>query len=180
MRDWLLPRLIGLPGAPPFIDLPVLEALRRGPHVVAALAINHTNAVLMNALFYVLILVILRMVLRRTWLTLAVFFVLGIAAYWPGFSSPVVYLIYMSVSTTVLLAVLFRSGFLSLVVTTSVWFLLTGMPITTQVSSWIFGSTVVALAIVLGVAIYGLRIALAGRPLFPDELSASASIGAKQ
>jgi hypothetical protein len=39
-------------------------------------------------------------------------------------------------------------------------------------SSWIFGGTAVALALVLGLAIYGLRIALAGRPLFRDELAA--------
>jgi len=37
-----------------------------------------------------------------------------------------------------------------------------------------------ALAIVLGLAIYGLRIALAGRPLFPDELAASASDGSRR
>ena len=131
----------------------------------------------MNSLFYMLILVILRMVLRRTWLTLAVFFVLGIGAYWPAFSSPTVYLIYMSVSTAVLLALVFRGGFLSLVVATSVWFLLIGIPITSQVSSWIFGGTLVVLGMVVGLAIYGLRTALAGRPLFPDEFRAPTSEG---
>jgi hypothetical protein len=178
--DWLLPRLTGLAGAPPFVDLPVLEALRRGLHLVTAIAIDHTNAVLMNALFYVLILVILRLVLRRTWLTIVVFLALAIAAFWPALASPVLHLIYMALSVAVLLGVLFRSGFLSLVVTSSVWFLLIGIPITYQVSSWIFGGTVMALAIVLGLAIYGLRIALAGRPLFPDELAASASGGSRR
>ena len=49
--------------------------------------------------------------------------------------------------------------------------LLLGIPNTYEVSSWIFGGTLVVLTVVLGLAIYGLRIALAGRPLFRDELS---------
>jgi len=52
-------------------------------------------------------------------------------------------------------------------------FLLRSFPITYEVSSWTFSGTVVALAVVFGLAIYGLRIALAGQPLFRDELSAS-------
>ncbi len=169
---WLFPRLTGVPGSPPFVELSTLEALRRGAHLVAALAIDHTNAVLINSLFFVLILVILRVVLRRTWLAVAAFFVLAIGAYWPAYSSPTAYLIFTSLNVAIFVLVLFRYGFLSLVVTNVVWFLLTDFPMTYQVSSWTFGGTVVALALVLGLAIYGLRIALAGRPLFRDELAA--------
>jgi serine/threonine-protein kinase len=171
LRIWLLPRLTGLPGPPPNIELSTLEALRRGAHLVAALAIDHTNAVLMNSLFLVLILVILRLVLRRTWLAIAVFFVLGIGAYWPAYSSPTVHLIVTPLFSVIFLGVLFRHGFLAIVVFNAVGFLLTGIPMTYHVSSWTFGGTVVALAIVFGLAIYGLRISLAGRPLFRDELT---------
>ncbi len=45
---------------------------------------------------------------------------------------------------------------------------------------WIFGGTLVALAMVVGLAIYGLRTALAGRPLFPDEFAAPAPGGARR
>jgi len=169
LRIWLFPRLTGVPGSPPDVELSTLEALRRGAHLVAALAIDHTNAVLLNSLFFVLILVILRVVLHRTWLAVAAFFVLAIAAYWPANSSPTAYLIFMSLNVVIFVLVLFRYGFLSLVVTNAVEFLLIDIPITYQVSSWLFGGTVVALALVLGLAIYGLRIALAGRPLLRDE-----------
>jgi hypothetical protein len=98
--------------------------------------------------------------------------VLAIGAYWPVFSSPTVHLIFTSLYVTIVIGVLFRYGFLSIVVSSAVSALLTGIPITYQVSSWTFGGTVVALALVLGLAIYGLRIALAGRPLFRDELAA--------
>jgi hypothetical protein len=171
LRIWLFPRLTGLPGMSPGYDLSTLEALRRGAHLVTALAIDHTNAVLMNSLFLVLILVILRLVLRRTWLAVAVFFLLAIGAYWPTYSSPAEHLIFMSLNVAILLGVLFRYGFLATVVSNVVLFPLRNIPITYEVSSWTFGGTVMALAVVLGLAIYGLRIALAGRPLFRDELT---------
>jgi serine/threonine-protein kinase len=171
LRIWLFPRLTGLPGRMPDYDLSSLEALRRGAHLVTALAIDHTNAVLMNSLFLVLILVILRLVLRRTWLVVAVFFLLAIGAYWPAYSSPTVHLIFTSLNVAIFLGVLFRHGFLAIVVANIVWFPLGNIPITYEVSSWTFGGTVMVLAVVFGLAIYGLRISLAGRPLFPDELT---------
>jgi len=109
----------------------------------------------------------------------AAFFVLGIAAYWPAYSSPTAYLIFISLNVAIFILVLFRYGFLSLVLTNTVGFLLSGIPMTYQVSSWTFGGTVVALALVLGLAIYGLRIALAGRPLFRDELAVSTPPGTR-
>jgi hypothetical protein len=172
LLTWLFPRLTGVPGPPPSVEMSTLEALRRGAHLVTALAIDHTNAILINSLLVVLILVILRLVLGRTWLAVAALFVLAIGAYWPVYSSPTVHLILTSLNTAIFLGVLFRFGFLSVVVAGSVWALLTGIPMTYHVSSWTFGGTVVALALVLGLAIYGLRIALAGRPLFRDELAA--------
>jgi serine/threonine-protein kinase len=173
MRIWLFPRLTGLPGIPPEGDLSSVEALRRGVHLVTALAMEHTEAVLMNSLFLVLILVILRLVLRRTWLAVTVFFLLAIGAYWPAYSSPAVHVIFTSLNVAILLFVLFRHGFLAVVVANAVLFPLRTIPITYDVSSWTFGGTVMVLAIVVGLAIYGLRIALAGRPLFRDELSVS-------
>lgn len=76
----------------------------------------------------------------------------------------------MSLIGAIFIGVLCRHGFLSAVMSSAVWFLLLGIPMTFQVSSWTFGGAVVALALVLGLAIYGLRIALAGRPLFRDDL----------
>jgi serine/threonine-protein kinase len=176
LQTWLFPRLTGLAGIPPKIHPSMLEALRRGPHLVAALAMAHTQAVLMNTLFLVLILVILRLLLRRTWLAVAAFFVLGVGAYWPAYSSPAVQALFTLLTGGVFIVVLFRHGFLSVVVSWSVSKLLVYIPITYEVSSWIFGGTLAALAVVLGVAIYGLRTSLAGRPLFKDELSVSAPI----
>jgi hypothetical protein len=179
LLNWLFPRLTGMPGSLPDVSLSTLEALRRGAHLVTALAIDHTNAILHHDLLIVLILVILRLLLRRTWLAVAAAFAIGIGAYWPAYSSPTVYLIFMSLNLGIFILVLFRYGFLSIVVSSVVGALLTGIPITYQVSSWTFGGTVVALALVLGLATYGLRIALAGRPLFRDELAVSVPIGTR-
>ena len=168
LRIWLFPRLTNVPGVPPEVNLFTLESLRRGPNLVAALAMDHTDAVLMGSLFFVLILVILRMLLRRTWLAVAAFFLLGIAAYWPVYSSPTGHLIFSSLNVAIVIVILFRYGFLTLVVASTVLSLMVNIPMTYQVSSWTFGGTLVTLGVVFGLAIYGLRIALAGRPLFPD------------
>jgi len=179
LSGWLMPRLTGLPGASPVYVLSMLEALRRGAHVVAALAIDHTDAILINSLFFMLILVILRLVLRRTWLAILGFFALGVLAYWQADSSLALLLISMFLNMVVFIGVLFRYGFLSVAVANTVLFFLAGIPISYHPSSWTFGGTVVVLAIVFGLAIFGLRTALAGRPLFPDELAVSAPGGTK-
>jgi serine/threonine-protein kinase len=142
---WLFPRLTGVPGPPPYVEPSTVEALRRGAHLVAAIAMDHTIAVLINSLFFVLILVILRLVLRRTWLAVAAGFVVAAGAYWPAYSSPAVYLIITSLNVAIFVFVLFRYGFLSIVVASAVWILLTNIPITYDMSSWTFGGTVVAL-----------------------------------
>jgi hypothetical protein len=62
--------------------------------------------------------------------------------------------------------VLFRFGFLTTVVASSVSTMLVAIPIVPQPSSWVFSGTLVVLVIAVGVALYGLRTALAGRPVF--------------
>jgi hypothetical protein len=133
----------------------------------------------MNTLFPLLMLVILRLALRKTWLAVAVWFVLAIGVFWPAYGSPVTGAILTLMMCAVYVVLLFRFGFLSVAVGVAVWHILKGLPITPDVSSWMFGGTLVALAIVLGLAIYGLRTALAGRPVFRDEFAVATPTGTK-
>ncbi len=61
------------------------------------------------------------------------------------------------------LLVLFRVGFLAVVLMLFVQRLLTAMPITLDPDAWFFGSSVVILLLVVGAAVYGFLVALAGR-----------------
>jgi serine/threonine-protein kinase len=167
VQSGLIPRLTGLPGPAPVFDLPVLEALRRGPHLVTALAMGHTTAVLMNSLLLFLVLVVFRVVLRRTWLAVAGVTLLVVAAFPPAYSNIPLHVATMLVFATIYLFLLFRYGFLTMVVASAVSMMMVSIPLTPDPSSWIFSGTLVVVAIAVGVAAYGLRTSLAGRPVFP-------------
>ena len=176
VQGWLIPRLIGISGPAPVFDLPTTEALRRGPHLVTALAIGHTNAVLMTSLMMFLVLVVSRILFRRTWIAVGLVALISVYAYPVAYSPMPLHTATLLLIATAYLGLLFRYGFLALVVASSASAMLVSIPITPDPSSWLFGGTLVATAIALGVAFHGLRSALAGRPIFSGELSEHLSI----
>jgi len=65
----------------------------------------------------------------------------------------------------VFLIVLFRFGLLPTIVSYIVAGVVTAYPMTTDASAWYAGYTLLALLAVAGIAAYGFRVALPGRPL---------------
>ncbi|MEX1310368.1 MAG: serine/threonine-protein kinase, partial [Candidatus Sulfomarinibacteraceae bacterium] len=165
VQVWAAPRLLGIPGPAPLSDLPTLEALRRGRHLVTALAIGHTNAVLMTSLMMFLFLVVLRLLFRHTWIAVGVICLLSVWIFPAAYSSFPLHAVTLLAYTAAYLFILFRFGFLALVTSASVSTMFVTVPFTPDPTSWIFGGTLVAVAIALGVAFYGFRAALAGRPI---------------
>jgi serine/threonine-protein kinase len=172
-QGWLVPRLFGVPGPAPMLDLPTLEALKRGRHLVTSLAIGHTNAVLMTSLMMFLVLVVFRILFRRTWIAVGLVSLLSIGVFPVAYSSFPLHAITILIYAAAYFYLLFRFGFLALVVASSVSTMFATIPITADPSAWTFGGTLIAVAIALGVALYGLRAALAGRPVFTGELAAT-------
>jgi hypothetical protein len=72
------------------------------------------------------------------------------------------------------LFILFRFGFLALVTAASASTMFATIPFTPDPSSWIFGKSLVAIAIALAVALHGFRAALAGRPVFGGDAGSPA------
>jgi hypothetical protein len=169
IQGWLAPRLLGIPGPSPLFDLPTLEALRRGRHLVTALAIGHTNAVLMTSLMMFLFLVVVRLLFRRTWIAVAIICLLSISIFPMAYSSFPLHAATLLLYTGTYLFILFRFGFLALVTAASVSTMFATIPFTPDPSSWVFGGSLVAIAIAIAVALYGFRAALAGRPVFSGE-----------
>ena len=154
--------LIGLPR----LNVSVLEGA--GSTLSAYLWILSASAVEGPATITVFLL--LRALLRRTWaaaigliLLLSAPFILSGVRFWidAAFILPV---------SAVSLLLLIRFGVLSATVATFVASVLTQFPLTTHVSAWYSGPTLLAVSTVLALGIWSFHVALAGRPLLQDEV----------
>ncbi len=74
-------------------------------------------------------------------------------------------------AAAVLTVVFLRSGLVVLMSAVFVAVVLARYPITLDVSTWYAGTSLFALLTIAGLAVYGLWVSLAGRPLFKDELA---------
>ena len=132
---------------------------------MTALAIGHTNAVLMTSHMMFLFLVVLRLLFRHTWIAVGMICLLSVWIFPAAYSSFPLHAVTLLTYTGAYLFILFRFGFLALVTAASVSAMFATVPFTADPTSWVFGGTLVAVAIALGVAFYGFRAALAGRPI---------------
>jgi serine/threonine protein kinase len=162
-RDAVFNLLTGLPGAAPLVVNSTLESLRGGRHLVAALAMDHNVALILNTLMMVLMLVILRLLLRRTGLAVVGLMVLSAGAGWPAWSSPLAHLLFVPIVVGLGLFGLFRFGFLTVAVAMTFGSFLRAIPMTPDTSSWYFGSTLLVSTLFLGLAVYAFRISIADR-----------------
>jgi hypothetical protein len=71
---------------------------------------------------------------------------------------------------TLSLLLLIRFGVLSATVASFVASILTQFPLTTHISAWYSGPTLLAVSAVLALVIWSFHVALAGRPLLRDEV----------
>ena len=118
------------------------------------------------------LLLLCRLVLRKRWLAIGVFFLLCII---PGnFSSPspILDLVFNALVVVLYLALLFRFGFLTFVVTAVAKSLLAAFPLTFDTTAWYAGNTLLVLAYLTVVAVYTFRTSLAGRPALSNALIA--------
>ena len=69
-----------------------------------------------------------------------------------------------------MVVLLVRFGLVVAAVSVLVNDILSGLPVTADLSAWYAGASLFALLSILAVAIYGFHTALAGRRLFKDEL----------
>ena len=170
MRSWALPQILGVPAEEPYIGWGMLEALRGGPHLVAATAAILGNSVLNVVMPFVILLVVFRLLLRRTWIAVAALLLVLTALLWPLGASYLPFLLTLPLVLFLFVFVLFRFGVLTWATTMFVSFLQTELPATSSPSDWYFTSTVLVVVVVAGLGVYGARTALAGRALFRDEL----------
>ena len=146
------------PPIPPF----PWDATLVGPRAVAAHLFNPAVAMFF-ALAQAMLFFLLRAVLRKEWLAAAVF-VLFFAV--PSFlNGDLISGAFVLVFGAAEIFVFVRFGLLAWVVANYFLHCLQ-FPLTTDSSAWYFGTSLLVVAVLAAIAVYGFRIALAGRPMF--------------
>jgi len=144
------------------------ESLRGLRHSVAAILAVHTTTVIAT-LIPLMFLLVFRLALRRTWLAAAATSLLAGLAFSP--ENPADRALFISLAPIVLFLfwfVLFRFGLLPILLGSSVADLFRQIPLTYDLSAWYSVPTLLSLAVVIGIAIWGLRAALSGRRIVRD------------
>ena len=145
------------------------ESLRGLPQAAAALAGVHAGA-LQLVLNFIMMFLILRLLLRRTWIAVIAFSALVTLISSPGTGHPVPYLIGFLIILAVIWFVLFRFGLLPYLLGFTVFPLLRFLPLTFDLTAWYGYVTLLVLFVTVGAAAWGFWTALAGRPLFHDGI----------
>jgi hypothetical protein len=146
------------PAIPPFPWNPTLY----GPRAVASHILNPAIAMFF-ALATAMVFFLLRAVLRKEWLAAAVFVLIWtVPAFFSGGLITGAFALVLSAAE---IFVFLRFGLLALVFANYFGHCLE-FPLTADSSAWYAGTSLFVLLVLAAIAIYGFRIALAGRPMF--------------
>jgi hypothetical protein len=150
-----------------------LESLESVPHFAnIVLAIPPVSAV-QYALGGAFLLLVTRLVVRKTWIAVLVGLVASIPFVPGGSSAPFGWeLIGVMVGALLTLTLFLRIGLLAefAMMFTDV---LVRVPLTLDPDAWYFGNSLVVLLIVAGLAVYAFVVSLGGRPAFGDSAGGS-------
>jgi serine/threonine-protein kinase len=124
---------------------------------------------LATPLWAILFALLLRVVLRRNWLAIAVLVALFSTFQALGSVAPI-FEFAVSLSVAAIIAtVMFRLGIFALVVS-MIYMNIEHFALTFDPSSWYFGRSLVAILVLVGIVVYGFYISLAGRPIMSDAV----------
>ena len=124
---------------------------------------------LTTMLFIVIGLVLLRVVLRRTWLVVGLAWLLMTALY--GGSYPYMGWLVMGLWEAAFLFVFFRVGWLAIAVGFVAFDLLQSTSLTADPSAWHAYTTILFVTFIVALAVASFKTSLAGRPLFGGLLA---------
>jgi hypothetical protein len=161
----------------PRIDIWSTEPLRGlVPAVTAPFGIHAQT--LLDIFMPITMFLIVRMLFRRTWAAIGVVTVLMVLLFTSGEGAPAHgWLLGIGLAITIFWVTFLRIGFLSLVVAVSLFDFLVQLPLSLDLSSWHSGPTILYLALMIGLAVYGFRTSLAGQPLLQDQLAVDGASG---
>ena len=125
---------------------------------------------LFDVLFYVFVLFLVRILLRREWLAAAVFTLVATAINSFGATQPSVDWPFNFLVAAIFTVVMLRLGLVAAIASYATQEILFEMPRTLDFSSWYAGLGMISIVLLMAAACYGFHLSLAGRKLLRSEL----------
>ena len=157
-------------GAPPgfFTEAATINGLRGA----ASMWVAHLGTSIIEALVVLFVIFLFRLIARSEWGAGALYCVLIVALNNVGMSHAAVGSLFSAAVAALTVYILIRYGLVAVAVLLFVSALLLSFPLTLDFSKWYAGQSLVALATVLALAVFGFREALAGRAVLREEVLA--------
>jgi hypothetical protein len=146
-----------------------LHTFLGGRHLVAVIPLGLCITILI-ALIQFFVLFLLRVVLRKQWLATGFFVLIFVTANVLSSTDPPVVAVSMLVFFAGFIFVLMRFGFLAATANFLSSWLLTIVPITTDLSAWYAGSSIAVVVLVLAIAGFAFHTSLGGQKGFVGKL----------
>ncbi|HYK88508.1 MAG TPA: serine/threonine-protein kinase [Acidobacteriota bacterium] len=167
---YLVVTKLGYPMTPALASAHSINSIAPGvPHFLGSLSTYLTTAVSV-ALYLSLFLFLLRLILRKEWLAVTVFVGALIVDSSRNSTNPVVAVCLSLVLYSGLTLILKRFGLVAVVSCIVFLNVPERTPITAHFGIWYSNASVFVLLLLAGLAVYGFRIALAGKPAFAFDL----------
>ncbi|HKY27383.1 MAG TPA: serine/threonine-protein kinase [Pyrinomonadaceae bacterium] len=166
----LLPRLFGME-TPPTVpgNVFILGSVRT---MLAAFLGSHVAMSVFTGFGFLFFLLLLYIILRKQWLAIAAMFLITLLIELSAFAAagPWLFWVVSTFITLTIVTVVARFGLLATMAHQLFFFLTLMYPMTTDFSVWYAPSMVFALALVVGIAVYGFYISLGGQSPFGNRL----------
>jgi serine/threonine-protein kinase len=160
---WLTASWLGSAPPTPY-DGPEQEFL--GARVVIAMVANNIVEAIWNGLAYVFLLFLLRLLLRKEWLAGAALVVILTSASALASETPAVTAVASLINNSLLVLLLMRFGLVALVAWSLGGYLLSGLPLTTEVSAWYAGISFGGILLLAALVFHSFYASLGERPMF--------------
>jgi len=166
----LLPRLFGVE-SPPTVpgNVFMLGSVRT---MLAVFLSSHVVMSVFSGFGFLFFLLLLYIILRRKWLAIAAMFLIALLIELAAFAAagPRLFWIVSTLIALTIVTVTARFGLLATMAHQLFFFLAIMYPMTTDFSAWYAPSMVFALALVVGIAVYGFYTSLGGQSPFGNRL----------
>lgn len=166
----LLPRLFGVE-SPPTVpgNVFMLGSVRT---MLAVFLSSHVVMSVFSGFGFLFFLLLLYIILRRKWLAIAAMFVIALLIELAAFAAagPRLFWIVSTLIALAIVTVTARFGLLATMAHQLFFFLAIMYPMTTDFSAWYAPSMVFALALAVGIAVYGFYTSLGGQSPFGNRL----------